>query len=284
MISPVNEVQKVEVDAQIKTPKISHRSKGNLLKVLFTPFGKISSRTKTILQLSQVAVALLIIQFTNHPIIPTPTDVLTALGNLFKDTVFIDNLITTMSFIFYAMGISIFITMLISYLSKIPFFEILAVFASKCRYLTLPSLVFLFTFLTSNLSSLKSSLLVFGIVPYFTTSMLAVLDLRSQEIDKAFLNKKNAWESLYEVAIVGKLDQLFEVMRQNFAFGWAMITMVEGIAISEGGIGTMLIKSNKYLSLSPVLAMLVVILCIGLFFDFLFKFLRKLLFPYVSSL
>ena len=44
------------------------------------------------------------------------------------------------------------------------------------------------------------------------------------------------------------MDALFEVMRQNFAISWMMITMVEGYAMSEGGIGTMMIKSNKYLS------------------------------------
>jgi len=72
-------------------------------------------------------------------------------------------------------------------------------------------------------------------------------------------------------------------MRQNFAISWMMITMVEGFAMSEGGIGTLLIKSNKYLSLSPVFAMLVVVLMLGLIFDFALAQLRNSLFPYLKT-
>ena len=43
--------------------------------------------------------------------------------------------------------------------------------------------------------------------------------------------------TLWEVVILGTLDKAFEVLRQNFAMGWTMITMVEGISRSEGGVG-----------------------------------------------
>jgi len=70
-------------------------------------------------------------------------------------------------------------------------------------------------------------------------------------------------------------------MRQNFAISWMMITMVEGYAMSEGGIGTLLIKSNKYLDLGPVFGMLVIVLVLGLLFDFGLSALRRMLFPYL---
>jgi len=69
-------------------------------------------------------------------------------------------------------------------------------------------------------------------------------------------------------------------MRQNFAIAWMMITMVEGLSMSEGGLGTMLIKSNKYIDLGKVFALLFIILMIGILFDYLLSKIRVWLFPY----
>jgi NitT/TauT family transport system permease protein len=71
-------------------------------------------------------------------------------------------------------------------------------------------------------------------------------------------------------------------MRQNFAIAWMMITMVEGLNMSEGGLGTMLIKSNKYIDLGTVFAILVIIFTIGICFDYLLKQLRSWFFPYTN--
>ena len=43
-------------------------------------------------------------------------------------------------------------------------------------------------------------------------------------------------------------------MRQNAAMGWMMLTMVEGISRSEGGVGAMLLNQNKHFHLSAVFA------------------------------
>lgn len=50
--------------------------------------------------------------------------------------------------------------------------------------------------------------------------------------------------------------------------GWSMITMVEGIARSDGGVGALLLNQNKHFRLAEVYAVLVVILLVGLVIDF----------------
>jgi sulfonate transport system permease protein len=95
--------------------------------------------------------------------------------------------------------------------------------------------------------------------------------------------RPDRWESLCEVIIVGKADQVFEVVRQNFAIAWMMITMVEGLNMSEGGIGALMIKDNKYNDLPHVLALQAVILGLGLGFDYLLGLLRHWLFPYTKQ-
>ena len=82
------------------------------------------------------------------------------------------------------------------------------------------------------------------------------------------------------MVIVGKADQVFEILRQNFAIAWMMITMVEGLSMSEGGIGTLLIKFNKYNDITNVVALQLVIFLIGLFFDYLLGITRHWLFPH----
>lgn len=138
--------------------------------------------------------------------------------------------------------------------------------------------------LSNNLGDVKMYLLIFGITPFFVTSFLSMVRaVPPQEIQKGYVNKLGRWGTLWEVIVIGKMDILFEVMRQNFAISWMMITMVEGYAMNEGGIGTLLIKSNKYLKLGPVFAMLIIILVIGLLFDLGLSKLRYYLFPYLKT-
>jgi ABC-type nitrate/sulfonate/bicarbonate transport system permease component len=196
---------------------------------------------------------------------------------------FWDNFFASLMLTLKGMFIALFIALLVSYISLVPFFRPLAKFVIKCRYLTLTGLIFAFTLLTSDGSQLKLSLLLFGIVPFFVTSLLSVIDgIDKQEFELCATLGMKKWRTLWEVVIVGRLDQVLEVMRQNFAISWMMITMVEGLSMSEGGLGTLLIKSNKYIDLTTVFAILLIIFLIGVFFDYILGALRYWLFPYTK--
>jgi len=236
-----------------------------------------------IMVLSQAAFALLVWQLSGGGLIPPPSKIAGALGRLLTSRLLLDNILVSLLLTLQALFYSVLITLVFAYLSVVPFFNSLAQFIVKCRYLTLTGLIFIFTLLTKDGSQLKLSLLVFGIVPFFTTSFLAViLGIHRQEFELCQTLGYNRWQSLYEVIIVGKADQVFEIVRQNFAISWMMITMVEGLNMSEGGIGALLIKYNKYNDLTNVLALQVVIFGIGLCFDYLLGRLRHWLFPYTN--
>ena len=76
------------------------------------------------------------------------------------------------------------------------------------------------------------------------------------------------WRVVWEVVILGTADQAIEVLRQNAAIGWMMLTMVEGISRSEGGVGAMLLNQNKHFRLAEVFAIQVSILMVGLVQDY----------------
>jgi sulfonate transport system permease protein len=250
---------------------------------MFKPFSKISRRTFLILVGSQLLVTLLIWQLGGGGLIPRPAAIGKALGQLLGTRLFFDNLVASLLLTGQALLYSVLITLLFAYTSVIPFFRPVTQLVVKCRYLTLTGLIFIFTLLTKDGSQLKLSLLLFGIVPFLTSSFLAVIvDTPPQEYELCQTLGYNRWESLYEVIVVGKADQVFEVVRQNFAMAWMIITLVEGLNMSEGGIGALMIKYNKYNDLPHVLALQSVILSFGLCFDYLLGTIRHWLFPYTK--
>ena len=254
-----------------------------LLKRIFEPLHLVNRHTALILLAIQSFLVFIFWQLSGEGLIPTPLKVIARFFKIIGSNEFYDNFFSSLMLTLQGMGISIFIALIISYLSLIPFFNPLAKFVVKCRYLTLTGLIFLFTLLTTNGHQLKISLLIFGIVPFFVTSLLSIIEsIHKEEYDLCKTLRMNNWETLLEVVIIGRLDQVFEVMRQNFAIAWMMITMVEGLNMSEGGLGTMLIKSNKYIDLSTVFGVLVIIFLVGIVFDFLLGQLRYWLFPYTK--
>lgn len=251
---------------------------------MFKPFDIINKRTISIMILLQATVTLMIWQLGSGGLIPSPTRILGALAQLTTTSLLWDNILASLLLTLQAMLYSILITLAFSYLSVIPFFHSIAQFIVKCRYLTLTGLIFVFTLLTKDGGQLKLSLLMAGIVPFFTTSFLSViLHINRQEYELCQTLGFSRWQTLYEVIIVGKADQVFEILRQNFAIAWMMITMVEGLNMSEGGIGVLLIKYNKYNDLTRVLALQFVIFGIGLCMDYLLGSMRIWLFPYLRK-
>ena len=255
----------------------------NKMKNLFKPFGKVSSKTLSIVIVLQVMLCLMLWQFTSNGLIPPPLKVAKAFLHLLSTGMLVDNILVSLMLTIKALFYSIIITLLFAYLSVIPFFRSTAVFLVKCRYLTLTGLIFIFTLLSRDGNQLKLSLLVFGMVPFFVTSFLSVITgTNRQQYELCKTLGYNNWHTLYEVIIVGKADQVLQILRQNFAISWLMITLIEGLNMSQGGIGALLIKYNKYNDLTNVLALQLVIFLVGLTFDSLMGKMRQWLFPYTT--
>ena len=253
------------------------------MKEIFSPFGKISRTTLFLLIVVQLALAIIFWHFNTSGLIPKPGRVLDAFVKLWGSRELIDDILVSLGLTLKAMLYSIIITLFFAYLSVIPFIKSLANFLVKCRYLTLTGLIFIFTLLTQNGSQLKLWLLIFGIVPFFVTSFLSVIvNIDKQQFELCKTIGYNKWQTLFEVIVVGKADQVFEIIRQNFAISWLMITYVESLSLSEGGIGALMYKYNKYNDLPNVISLQLIIFLLGLSFDYLLGVMRKWLFPYTQ--
>jgi len=87
---------------------------------------------------------------------------------------------------------------------------------------------------------------------------------------------------VWYVVIRGTLDDAIESLRQNFAIGWNMLTMVEGLSRTEGGVGALLLNQNKHFNLDAVFAVQLCILLLGLGMDVVIGKLKNIICPYAK--
>jgi ABC-type nitrate/sulfonate/bicarbonate transport system permease component len=256
------------------------------MKKIFSPefIDKVSTKSLMIIGLIQLALILIFSQFYTSQVLPKPDRVLHAMVQIMSKDSFLDNFVSTLSLLIKGMSIAILSSLFIVYISIIPAFRYVALMISKFRFLTYTGLVFVFTVSIQSGHDIKISLLLFGIIPFFVTSLMSYIkDIPQKEYELCYTLKFNKWETLYEVVIKGKLHLVIEVIRQNFAIAWMMICSVEGLSMAEGGLGTMMLKSNRVLKMNDVFAVLVIILLTGIFFDYMFSVLKVWFFPYTNT-
>lgn len=261
-----------------------------ILEDIFVPFGKPSKATKISILVIQLVAVIGIMQLTHGGLIPAPLDIFKTFWNYISGSDgFYDDFFATFMFVFRGMLYAMILTMTLTYLRPIAFFTYIVDFVTKCRYLTLSTVLIMFTMMVKggNLSDLKMILLLFGTVPFFVNSFVEETAIGKgtpeYHLNKAFVNKMGKWEALYRVIIVGKLDRLFLVVKANFAIAWAVITTVESNAMNEGGIGTIISKSNKHMVIGELIAIALLVLCIGVLFDALYGWARWGAFPFTRK-
>ena len=250
---------------------------------LFIPNAHPRRATFAALVAAQVAVLLALWLWLPLQLFPSLGEVLRALGSLTTGQALLPELWASLGTAWQALALATALALGISYLTALPFFRPLAFAASKLRYLTLTGLTFFMALLLSSGHQVKLTVLVFGATVYLVTGMTQViLGTTQQELDHARTLGLGEWGSFWQVVVRGKLADMLEVVRQNFAIIWTLITLVETLYQSEGGIGLLLYKQNRYLHLDGVLAIQLVILGLGVAQDYAFEGVRKLFFPYAA--
>lgn len=247
------------------------------------PNRAISKEVLRIIVLSQLALLLLAWAFLAPVIIPRPMDVVGALSNLWRNEGLARELGTSFVLNLEAIILTVIASLFLSYVTVIQFARPIVAFLSKGRFLGLIGLTFIFTLLTGGGHNLKVVLLVFGMTVFFVTSMAAVVaEIPADKFDHARTLRMGEWQVVWEVVVLGTVDKAIEILRQNAAIGWMMLTMIEGIARSEGGVGVLLLNQNKHFHLAEVFAIQMMILLIGLVQDYGIGVFRRFVCPYTD--
>jgi NitT/TauT family transport system permease protein len=252
-----------------------------LLRAAVSPNRVLPSAAMRLIVLAQLAAALAFWWMSPLEVLPNPVEVATALRTLWFEQGLGRELWTSFTTNLEALGLTLVISLVLSYLTVVPLFRPIAAAVAKGRFLGLIGLTFIFTLIVGGGHPLKVSLLVFGMTVFFVTSMADVVaSIPRDTFDHARTLRMSEWRVVWEVVVLGTADKALEVLRQNAAIGWMMLTMVEGIARSEGGVGAMLLNQNKHFRLAEVFAIQLLILFVGMVQDYGLGALKRLLFPY----
>lgn len=228
------------------------------------------------------ACLLVTTQVLPPPVLPRPTDVVLAEVRLIQDGVLLPALVSSFTLNMEAVAISTAVSLLLAYGSLLPVLRPLASATATLRYLGFTGLTFAFMLVLSG-HSLKLALLVLGMSTFFTTSMLGVLrDIPQSAYDHAQTLRMGPWRRMFEVAVLGTLDKVFENVAVNGAIGWILLTTVEGLVRSEGGLGVLLLNENRGFRLDTVYAIQCTVFAVALACDFGVRALGRLFCPYAD--
>lgn len=247
----------------------------------FSP-NKILSPTAMQIIIAVQVVILLIVWITSpFKVLPRPGEVFNALNTLWNRQGLGQELLVSLGLNIKALLISSALSISLAYLTVLPFFRPIVAAIGKGRFLSMAGFTLIFTLMVGGGPTLKLSLLVFAMTVFFVTSMASVVsEIPKADFDYARTLRMKEWRVVWEVVILGTIDKAFEVMRQNAAIGWMMLTMVEGIYRGEGGVGAMLLNQQKYFRMEAVFAIQILLLIVGLFQDFFIGLVRRLVCPY----
>lgn len=249
---------------------------------LVTPYA--TGRRFSIKFLAGVSLATLMVFWALAPAstgIPSQLEIAKAWNTLALTQGLLIELFHSTVVIWQALFLSAFIAGSIAVFYTADVFKPVATFIASMRFLGFAGLTFLFTLWTSDGSQLKLALLTFGMTVFLTRSTIdMVKSIPQSDIDYARSLGLKGWGLTYELVIRGKSGDMMDLVRQNAAVGWTLLSMVEGLVRSEGGIGALLLNQNKYFNLSGVFAIQLTILAYGILQDYGLNYLRSVLCPW----
>jgi NitT/TauT family transport system permease protein len=250
-------------------------------KNVLLPFTPVSRHNITFLLIAQAGIGIGMWFASSSKVLPSPLEVAHSWVALVQTQGMLFELWQSVKVLLLALLMATGLSVVIAAASTAPLFWPIATFSSVLRFLGFAGLTYIFMLATNDSYQLKLSLLVFGITVMMVTSMLAEVRAIPQEtIDHCKTLGMKHWRITYEVVLLGKADVFLDLVRQNAAIGWTLLTMVEGLTRSQGGIGALLLNQNRYFQLSGVFAIQITILLYGIIQDYLLGQLKGIACPY----
>lgn len=220
--------------------------------------------------------------------IPTPSQVLAAFPRVWFERGLGVNLFDSLELNIQAVSVMFSISYLIAVATTFPgtwgkIFRPLAVLVSSGRFNGMVGLPLIFASMFHEAHKVKIALLVFGMGVFTVLSLAKLFQSVSKDLfDHARTLRMNEWRVVWEVVVLGTIDQVIDVLRINMAMGWMMLPIIEGRFKFEGGVGAMMEIDAKQFDYPAVFAVIVVILLVGLGQDGLIALFKKIVCPYAS--
>jgi NitT/TauT family transport system permease protein len=229
---------------------------------------------------------LLLLLWIFNPIkaLPYPSEVLNAFKSMWSaqgSGGLVYNVWVTLKLNIVGLFYSSVISLAIAYLSVIPLFQPFNKIVQWLRYLPIVGFNLVFLTLFTIGWPMKVAMLTTGMTFFLVTSMTGVIAaIPKLKYELARVLGYNDWQLFLSVVVRPTLPQMIDMIAQNAAIGWVMITAIETYNRTEGGIGSQIYAYSSTNQLAEVYAYLFIIGLIAVLEDWFFALLKRLLFPY----
>ena len=258
---------------------------GNSFGGLVRVYGNVGTAIRIGLFLFWAAVFLAVWFFNPIESLPTPPEVFRAFGRLYRaeqtSQGLVYNVYTTLKLNVVGLLYSSVISLVISYLAVVPAFNPFNRMVQWLRYIPIIGFNLLFLTLFSIGWPMKVAMLTTGMTFFLVTSMTGVITaIPRMKYELARVLGYSDWQTFLSVVVRPTLPQMIDMVAQNAAIGWVMITAIETYNRTEGGIGAQIYAYNSTNQLAEVYAYLIIIGVIAVVEDGVFLLLKRVLFPY----
>ncbi len=231
----------------------------------------------------EVAIFLALWVMSPYKVLPQPGEVLAELQKLWMTQGLGQDLARSFNLNFKSLVLASLVSLGLAYVSVIPIFRPITAAVAKARFLSMVGLTVILTLTLKEDRKIQTAMMVFGVTVFYVTSMASVVAaIPKEQFDHARTLRMSEWRVVWEVVILGTADKALDVLRQNAAIGWMMLTMVEGLVRSQGGVGVALLNQQKYTNYAGIYAIQFVILAVGILQDYGIVALRRFVCPYAD--
>lgn len=224
-------------------------------------------------------------EWVNTLLVPSPIDVIATLYELFTERGFLGDVGISIARIvgsfLLACAIAIPLGILMGSFKTVE--ALFNPFVSAWRYLPAPAFIpiLLMWFGTGELP--KLALLFLGVIFFLITLIMDhTSQVRAELIETAMTLGGKRLQILWTVVVPAVMPNILTSMRQMLAIAWTYLVIAEIIA-STTGIGAMMMRARRFLNTDEIMAGILIIGVLGLAFDLLFRWLQRVLFPYLGQ-
>ncbi len=253
---------------------------------VFQPFGftKNSRSQKRNLVVFWVILLFLLWQYVPAgALFPRPAGTWNSMKNLYVNGMSIDAMVS-LGTILKAMLIAFFVGAPLGYLYTVAFFRPFIIVIANLRNMMMNILPALFLMMQMTGAQVKIYTMSFVIMVYFVSSVVQIIDdVQEDEIDHAIAMRMSPIQILWHRIIRGKMYKVYMAFIPCVAMGWSMLSFVEGVARSQGGLGDLMLQNDKVSNYNGILALGIVSLTLGFILWYSLRALGEAMFKWAVS-
>ncbi|MFN0124674.1 MAG: ABC transporter permease [Blastocatellia bacterium] len=257
---------------------------GYPFRELIRVYGEVSAFVRSHVVIAWLVIFALIWIFNPIKALPYPSEILRAFQNMWNapgSQGLLYNVYVTIKLNVVGTIISAIISLLIAWLSVIPLFQPFNKVIQWLRYIPIVGFNLVFLTLFTIGWPMKVAMLTTGMTFFLVTSMTAVVAaIPRLKYELARVLNYSDWQVFWSVVARPTLPQMIDMVAQNAAMGWVMITAIETFNRTEGGIGSQIYAYSSTNQLPEVYTYLIIIGIIAVLEDWIFVLLRRFLFPH----